>query len=125
MGEWRGYGPSAASQWRRERWSSPADLDGWLRGVQGGAAAREHVRRLSAPDLLADALVFGLRMNAGVNPFGLAERFGTELPAGVSALFADLVEEGLMELSGDRFRLTDEGRLRADAAGVAVLEKFS
>ncbi len=125
MGEWRGYGPSAASQWRRERWSSPADLDGWLRGVESGAPAREHVRRLTESDLLADSLVFGLRMNAGVNPFALATRFGAELPAGLNALFADMVEEGLMELSGDRFRLTEEGRLRADAAGVAVLGKFS
>jgi coproporphyrinogen III oxidase-like Fe-S oxidoreductase len=64
-------------------------------------------------------------MNAGVNPFALAERFGAELPAGVTTLFADMVEEGLMELAGDRFRLTAEGRLRADAAGVAVLEKFT
>jgi hypothetical protein len=29
-----------------------------------------------------------------------------------------------MELAGTRFRLNGEGRLRADAVGVAVLEKF-
>jgi hypothetical protein len=46
------------------------------------------------------------------------------VPQGVRDLFADLVEENLMELAGTRFRLNGEGRLRADAVGVAVLEKF-
>jgi oxygen-independent coproporphyrinogen-3 oxidase len=84
----------------------------------------EQVKDLSPADLLCDALVFGLRLNAGVDPFALAARFTTPLPQGVRDLFADLVEEGLMELAGTRFRLTGEGRLRADAVGVAVLEKF-
>jgi len=42
----------------------------------------------------------------------------------VRKLFADLVEEGLMEIAETHFRLTGEGRMRADAVGVAVLEKF-
>ena len=29
-----------------------------------------------------------------------------------------------MELAGPNFRLTGEGRMRADAVGVVVLEKF-
>ena len=85
---------------------------------------REQAKALSARDLLCDALVFGLRLNEGVDLFALAERFETPVPQGVRDLFADLVEENLMELAGTRFRLNGEGRLRADAVGVAVLEKF-
>jgi oxygen-independent coproporphyrinogen-3 oxidase len=124
MGSWIGYGPSAASQWGHVRWTNPANLDQWVKGIEAGQPVREQAKALSARDLLCDALVFGLRLNEGVDPFALAGRFDTSLPQGVRDLFADLVEEGLMELAGTHFRLTGEGRMRADAVGVAVLEKF-
>ncbi len=124
MGSWIGYGPSAASQWGHVRWTNPANLDQWVRGIEAGQPVREQAKALSARDLLCDALVFGLRLNEGVDPFALAERFETPLPHGVRELFADLIEEEIMELAGTRFRLNGEGRLRADAVGVAVLEKF-
>ena len=124
MGDWIGYGPSASSQWGHLRWTNPANLDQWLTGIEAGQPAREQVKALSCQDLLCDALVFGLRLNAGVDPFALAARFETPLPQGVRDLFADLVEEGLMELAGSNFRLTGEGRMRADAVGVAILETF-
>lgn len=122
MGEWIGYGPSASSQWKRRRWTNPANLEGWLGGVEAGAPVREHKQDLTSKDLLADALVFGLRLNAGVRPAALAQRFETPLPAAVTRLFANLIEEGLMETEGDIVRLTGEGRMWADAVGVAVLE---
>jgi oxygen-independent coproporphyrinogen-3 oxidase len=124
MGSWIGYGPSAASQWGHVRWTNPANLDQWVKGIDAGQPVREQAKALSARDLLCDALVFGLRLNEGVDPFALAERFETPLPQGVRELFADLIEEEIMELAGTRFRLNGEGRLRADAVGVAVLEKF-
>ena len=124
MGAWMGYGPSASSQWGDRRWTNPSKLDQWIKGVEAGQPVLEQVKDLRPADLLCDALVFGLRLNAGVDPFALSARFGTTLPQGVRDLFADLVEEGFMELAGTHFRLTGEGRLRADAVGVAVLEKF-
>jgi oxygen-independent coproporphyrinogen-3 oxidase len=124
MGSWIGYGPSASSQWGHVRWTNPANLDQWVKGIEAGQPVREQAKALSARDLLCDALVFGLRLNEGVDLFALAERFETPVPQGVRDLFADLVEEDLMELAGTRFRLNGEGRLRADAVGVAVLEKF-
>lgn len=124
MGSWIGYGPSASSQWGARRWTNPSNLDQWIKGIEARQPVLEQVKDLSPADLLCDALVFGLRLNAGVDAFALAARFDTTLPQGVRDLFADLVEEGLMELAGTHFRLTGEGRMRADAVGVAVLEKF-
>ena len=124
MGAWIGYGPSASSQWGSRRWTNPSNLDQWIKGIEASQPVLEQVKDLSPPDLLCDALVFGLRLNAGVDPYALAARFDAPLPQGVRKLFADLVEEGLMELAGPNFRLTGEGRMRADAVGVAVLEKF-
>ena len=124
MGAWIGYGPSAASQWGRRRWTNPANLDQWIQGIEAGAPVLEQVKDLSATDLLCDALVFGLRLNAGVDPAALAKRFATPLPERVTHLFESLHEEGLMETAGAHVRLTGEGRMRADAVGVAIIERF-
>jgi oxygen-independent coproporphyrinogen-3 oxidase len=124
MGSWIGYGPSAASQWGDRRWTNPANLDQWIQGIEAGTPTLEQVKELSPADLLGDALVFGLRLNVGVDPAALATRFATPLPARVAGLFQDLITEGLMETSGDGVRLTGEGRMRADAVGVAILERF-
>ena len=124
MGSWIGYGPSAASQWGQRRWTNPANLDQWIKGIEAGTPVLEQVKDLSAADLLCDALVFGLRLNAGVNPAALAARFATPLPARVTNLFEALVEEGLMEAAGSQVRLTAEGRMRADAVGVSIIERF-
>jgi len=124
MGAWIGYGPSSASQWGRRRWTNPANLDQWIQGIEAGAPVLEQVKDLSATDLLCDALVFGLRLNAGVDPAALAKRFATPLPERVTHLFESLHEEGLMETAGAHVRLTGEGRLRADAVGVAIIERF-
>ena len=124
MGSWIGYGPSSASQWGRRRWTNPANLDQWIKGVEAGTPVLEQVKDLAAADLLCDALVFGLRLNAGVDPAALAARFATPLPERVTHLFASLHEEGLMETAGARVRLTGEGRMRADAVGVAIIERF-
>ncbi len=124
MGSWIGYGPSAASQWGQRRWTNPANLDQWIKGIEAGTPVLEQVKDLSAADLLCDALVFGLRLNEGVSPAALAARFATPLPARVTHLFEALIEEGLMEAAGSQVRLTGEGRMRADAVGVSILERF-
>jgi oxygen-independent coproporphyrinogen-3 oxidase len=124
MGSWIGYGPSASSQWNRRRWTNPANLDAWTKGIEAGVPVLEQVKDLTPADLLCDALVFGLRLNAGVAPAALAARFATPLPDRVESLFVDLADEGLMERAGDAVRLTGEGRMRADAVGVAILERF-
>ncbi len=124
MGSWIGYGPSAASQWGQRRWTNPANLDQWIKGIEAGTPVLDQVKDLSAADLLCDALVFGLRLNAGVNPAALAARFATPLPARVTHLFEALVQEGLMEAAGSQVRLTGEGRMRADAVGVSIIERF-
>ena len=124
MGSWIGYGPSAASQWGQRRWTNPANLDQWIKGIEAGTPVLDQVKDLSAADLLCDAVVFGLRLNAGVNPAALAARFATPLPARVTHLFEALVEEGLMEAAGSQVRLTGEGRMRADAVGVSIIERF-
>ena len=44
-------------------------------GIEASQPVLEQVKDLSPADLLCDALVFGLRLNAGVDPYALAARF--------------------------------------------------
>ena len=78
------------------------------------------------PALLAeDALIFGLRMNEGVNLVALRTRWPNAPWATADALADRLATEGLAERAGDVLQLTSRGRLLADAVGAEILEKLS
>jgi oxygen-independent coproporphyrinogen-3 oxidase len=122
MQEWVGLGPSAASQFRGKRHANPPDLNRWLAGLDAGVPYHVDVVSLT-PELLAtDALIFGLRLNRGVNLDELIERFPEFDFAGLVPLWRDLAKNGLIEYSGSIIRLTGSGRLLADRVGVAILE---
>lgn len=124
MNEWIGLGPSAASQYGGSRGSNVADLDRWLENLQSGVRANEDRVELT-PELLAeDALIFGLRMNDGVD---LAEwrRRAPQAPwSTVEESIRRLVEEGLATQDGVQVRLTDKGRLVADSVGTEIMTAF-
>ena len=124
MGEWVGFGPSASSQHAGRRWTNVSDLERWSKGVAARQPAVEQVVDLSPALLLCDALVFGLRMNRGVEPATLAARFRTELPGGWDVLAGRLAEEGLATWDGRVLALTLDGRLVADAVGLEVMGLF-
>ena len=77
------------------------------------------------PALLAeDALVFGLRMNAGVDLAAWQARC-LEAPWGAVEALADrLVAEGFAERSGSQLRLLNRGRLLADTIGAELMGAF-
>lgn len=121
MHEWIGLGPSAASQYQRVRAANPSDLGAWLSGLDRGARATDDRVNLT-PNLLAqDALIFGLRLTAGVDVAELEGRFPSSHWSRALDALEDLREEGLAEQSGPRIRLTTAGRLLADAVGEMIL----
>jgi oxygen-independent coproporphyrinogen-3 oxidase len=125
MNEWIGLGPSAASQFRHRRYANPSDLDRWLAGVNSGQPAHVDVVPLTNALLATDALVFGLRLNQGVNLAVLATRFPEFDFPGLEPLWRDLESAGLLERTGPRLatlRLTRSGCLVADRVGVQILE---
>jgi oxygen-independent coproporphyrinogen-3 oxidase len=79
------------------------------------------------PRLLAeDSLIFGLRMNEGVDLPALRARHPAAPWERVAALAERLVEEELATQTGDgRLRLTLRGRLVVDAVGGQVMEAMA
>lgn len=127
MGAWRGVGPSAASQWRNQRWANPSDLQAWLAGLEHWSLDALPSTAVDivpvTPDLLAaDALIFGLRLNDGVDLTTLQRRFPQADFGVYEPLWDDLVGEGALIRQGGRLQLTGEGRLLADAVGGRILE---
>jgi len=121
MQEWIGYGPSASSQIGGRRFTNTPDLRRWREGILVGKPARIDVVALTAATLAADALIFGLRMNAGISRAQLAQRFPAAPWEAFDSLADSLAAEGLLEPDAGRWRLTPAGRLMADAVGEAFL----
>lgn len=121
MREWVGLGPVAASQYGGRRSQNTANLSLWLERLAKGIRSDEHVQALSAELLAFDRLIFGLRMNRGVDLCELAVRFGQELPPVVADYLEHLVAEELATLSGAQFRLTKAGRLLVDRIGSELM----
>jgi oxygen-independent coproporphyrinogen-3 oxidase len=125
MHEWVGLGPSAASQYEGWRGANVADLEKWSAQTAVGERMTDQRVPLTPALLAEDAMIFGLRMNEGVNLATLRARWPGAPWAAANALADRLAEEGLAERVGDLLRLTLRGRLLADAVGAEILEKMS
>jgi len=125
MHEWVGLGPSAASQHDGWRGANIADLDRWLDHLAAGERLTEDRVRLTPALLAEDALIFGLRMNAGVDLAGWRTRCPGAPWTAVDELLDRLVDDGLAVRASTTVLLTDRGRLLADAVGVEVMAAFA
>jgi oxygen-independent coproporphyrinogen-3 oxidase len=123
MQEWVGLGPSAASQHRGWRGTNTADLALWLASVDSGRRATDERTELTARLLLEDSLIFGLRMNEGVDLAALRARYPSGPWRSVDQISGRLVDEGLAELDSSQptLRLTRRGRLLADRIGSEIM----
>lgn len=122
MGEWIGLGPSAASQFQGFRYSNTPDLQTWLEDLEKGNRGAIERIELRPQLLFEDSLIFGLRMNEGVDLALLEKRFGLHISNESYAVFAQLEDEGKLQRVDSLIRLTAEGRLVADAVGELVLD---
>lgn len=122
MEEWIGCGPSAASQFAGERYQRPSDLDAWAAGMEAGRPLRLERVALDNRLLFSDALLFGLRMNAGVDLAELQQRFPD---AGalerLEPCLRRFEEAGHLHRDGTELRLTHSGRLLCDGIGAEIL----
>ena len=123
MHEWLGCGPSAASQYAGKRYQRPANLDQWLAGMESGAPPEEEIVELNDRLLISDAVLFGLRMNEGVNLAEVACRFKDTVElARLDLIFNQLEKNALLKRCGEVVCLTRRGRLLADAVACELIK---
>jgi oxygen-independent coproporphyrinogen-3 oxidase len=124
MHEWIGLGPSAASQHDGWRGANVSDLVQWRAHLAAGRRMTEDRLALTPAQLAEDALIFGLRMNAGVDLAAWRVRAPAAPWTAVDQMAGRLVDAGLALRSGAHLKLTDRGRLLADSVGLEVMEAF-
>lgn len=101
--DYLGIGPSAVSTVGGRRWRSVADLGRYLAAARVGDWPEEEVEQIDDDLRRRERMMFGLRTREGVEGEGFKEEL------------AGLMSAGYAETSGGRWRLTEEGLLRADA----------
>ena len=117
MNDWIGCGPSASTQLNGVRKKNFSNIDQWGRNlISGKPQEYEEWTELNEAEIARDAVVFGLRMNRGINMGEICKRFS--LPISIFSQinrFLDLlVNEGLAEYQEGNYRLNREGRMRCD-----------
>ena len=121
MGEWLGFGPSASSQFSGVRRKNPASLEDWGKIAAGNSAAYEDVVKLDDSEMFVSALIFGLRMRSGIDFSELCGRFPAARHLEKLNILKDMQSYGLVDISGERIRLTRAGILVADAVAVELI----
>ena len=123
MHEWIGCGPSSASQYNGERYQRPANLEEWCFGMESTTSPKTERITLDDNLLLADAVIFGLRMNSGVDLKTLNLRFAhatNRIDLEKKLKFFE--KEGLLKSKNTHYKLTHQGRLLCDSLGSNLLD---
>ncbi len=122
MGQWLGFGPAAASQWRGRRRTNIDSIEQWLAGLVSGSPVYRDDASLDPETQIIDAVIFGLRMKKGIDWSQLKLQLPTAKSQEMERTFVDLETEGLVErLDGGWLRLSRQGLLLADAIAVRLM----
>jgi putative oxygen-independent coproporphyrinogen III oxidase len=106
-GDWWGIGPGAHSHVDGVRWWNVRHPEAYARRLAAGESPEAGREVLDEPTRRFEAIMLGVRLAEGLDARLLSE-------AGVCAA-SRLARDGLVEVEGERVRLTLEGRLKADA----------
>ena len=104
--EYIGFGLGASSLLGNRRMKNTASLDAYLADPAGSRYTEEE---LTAEDQMAEFMILGLRMMRGVSGEEFRARFGRQ----IQEIYGDVIERhlqnGLLERSGERIRLSRKG----------------
>lgn len=110
-GAYLGLGPSAQSYIDGQRFGNVADLQAYDHALSERRLPIESPARLSLPEQLRDAVIFGLRLVRGIPTEELESH---ALRYGHRETLMGLRAQNLIEDDGERSRLTAKGRQYAD-----------
>ncbi|MCS6922813.1 MAG: radical SAM family heme chaperone HemW, partial [Fimbriimonadales bacterium] len=106
-----GFGPGAVSYMEGKRWTNIKHPREYIRRVRAGEPLELEWERLTGWDSVAETLMLGLRMLAGVDLAALEVRFGLPIREHYAETIDALIRRGWLERVADTIRLTQEGLL--------------
>ena len=117
--EYYGIGAGASVYVDGVRYKNHGPIRHYLSAVEGGNAriTEEH---LSQKEQMEEEMFLGLRKKSGVSMARFEEKFGRSFDGLYGEIVRDLVQQGLMQIEGDRVRMTKRGLFLGDT----VAERF-
>lgn len=117
-----GFGCSAHSfDGRQRRWANERDLNRYADLVERADSPVVESQNLNESETRAEAMFLGLRMMQGISARGLQEQFGFDVESEYRDELARFREAGLLEIDGDRIRLTRPGALLSNEVFAAFV----
>ena len=120
-GEYLGLGAAAHSFVDGQRIANAAGLDDYLAALSGGRLPEREVESIDGAAALSEAVILNLRLIEGVSLDDTGRYFSIDLQSRFAAEIAELSAFGLIEISGDRLRLTPKGRLLGNEVFIRFL----
>lgn len=120
-GNYIGLGMSSHSHRNGRRSWNTSKLADYLKKVAAGESAEEGSEELGPQARLREALVFGLRMNCGVDLAKLERKFGCALEERTKEQITELMNSGLLFQSDHLLTATPAGRLVLDTIAVQLI----
>ena len=117
--EYYGIGAGASGYVNGIRYKNHGPIRHYLSAVEEGNAriTEEH---LSQKEQMEEEMFLGLRKKSGVSMARFEEKFGRSFDELYDEIVRDLVQKGLMQIEGDRVRMTKRGLFLGDT----VAERF-
>ena len=117
--EYYGIGAGASGYVNGVRYKNHGPIRHYLSAVEEGNAriTEEH---LSQKEQMEEEMFLGLRKKSGVSMARFEEKFGRSFDGLYGEIVKDLVQHGLMQIDGDRVRMTKRGLFLGDT----VAERF-
>ena len=113
-GEYLGVGPSAHSHWQGERFGNVRDLAAYCRRQLAGQSIRSFSERLPPEAKARETLVMALRQLEGITWAQFKQYTGFNLRALCGETLDALAKDGLLEVTPERVRLTQNGLFVSD-----------
>ena len=117
--EYYGIGAGASGYVDGVRYKNHGPIRHYLSAVEAGDA-RITEERLSQKEQMEEEMFLGLRKKSGVSMARFEEKFGRSFDGLYGEIIRDLVHQGLMQIYGDRVRMTKRGLFLGDT----VAERF-
>ena len=117
--EYYGIGAGASGYVNGVRYKNHGPIRHYLKAVEEGNAriTEEH---LTLREQMEEEMFLGLRKKSGVSMERFEEKFGQSFQELYGDIIKDLIQQGLMQVDGDRVRMTKRGLFLGDT----VAERF-
>lgn len=113
-GNYIGLGLAAHSHINGQRFWNVSRFNDYIRLIESGKSAVDGEEMLNNHERLIEAILFGLRMNDGVNILEFQKRFRCDLSEDKKELIENLTYEKMFCVDGEKIKTTLQGRLLLD-----------